>query len=103
MIPKGQQGGLAPYSWKGEAIRKFGQVIGFAGTDIPAGEWVHEHNVVLHDFERDYAFATEAKLDTGLRPGETPATFQGFRRADGRVGTATISASFLGELLSHRG
>ncbi|GAB4071919.1 altronate dehydratase [Ancylobacter sonchi] len=86
MIPKGHKVASRPIP-KGEAIRKFGQVIGFAKDDIPAGEWVHEHNVVLHDFERDYAFATEAKADTGLRPGEAPATFQGFRRADGRVGT----------------
>lgn len=71
----------------GQPIRKFGQVIGFAKGDIAAGDWVHEHNVVLHDFERDYAFASEAKPDTGLLPGELPATFQGFRRADGRVGT----------------
>lgn len=71
----------------GEPIRKFGQIIGFASSDIQPGDWVHEHNVAMHDFERDYAFASEAKSDGGLLPGERPATFEGFRRADGRVGT----------------
>jgi altronate hydrolase len=45
----------------GEPIRKFGQIIGFARSDIQPGDWVHEHNVAIHDFERDYAFASEAK------------------------------------------
>ncbi len=85
-IPKGHKIAARPIA-AGEAIRKFGQVIGFAGSAIAPGDWVHEHNVVLQDFERDYAFATEARPDAGLLPGEAPATFQGFRRADGRVGT----------------
>ena len=71
----------------GEPIRKFGQIIGFASSDIQPGDWVHEHNVAIHDFERDYAFSSEAKPDGGLLPGESTATFEGFRRADGRVGT----------------
>ncbi|WGD30187.1 altronate dehydratase family protein [Ancylobacter sp. WKF20] len=85
-IPKGHKVASRAIA-AGEAIRKFGQVIGFAGADIAPGDWVHEHNVVLQDFERDYAFAAEARPDTGLLPGEAPASFQGFRRADGRVGT----------------
>ena len=38
----------------GEPVRKFGQIIGFASQPIAAGDWVHEHNVVMHDFDRDY-------------------------------------------------
>ena len=71
---------------EGEPIRKFGQIIGFAKTHIAPGEWVHEHNVGLHDFERDYAFCVEAKEDDLLAP-EMRATFQGYRRASGRTGT----------------
>lgn len=85
-VPRGHKVAVQPIA-SGEAIRKFGQIIGFASCDIQPGDWVHEHNVVMHDFQRDYAFATEAKADTGLLPGESPATFEGFRRADGRVGT----------------
>jgi len=71
----------------GEPIRKFGQVIGFARTDIDPGAWVHESNVTMGDFDRDYAFAAEAKPPEGLAAGEAPAFFEGFRRADGRSGT----------------
>ena len=30
---------------KGEAVRKFGGIIGYATTDIPSGAWVHSHNL----------------------------------------------------------
>ena len=46
---------------EGEPILKFGQIIGFAKGHIAPGEWVHEHNVGLHDFERDYAFCVDAR------------------------------------------
>ncbi|KFG67009.1 altronate dehydratase family protein [Microvirga sp. BSC39] len=71
---------------EGEPIRKFGQIIGFAKTHIAPGEWVHEHNVGLHDFERDYAFCADAR-DDDLLPPELQATFQGYRRASGKTGT----------------
>src|SRR5690242_19385658 len=41
---------------KGEPVYKYGQVIGFASTDIPPGGHVHVHNVAADAFERDYAF-----------------------------------------------
>src|SRR5262249_49004041 len=44
---------------KGEAITKYGQIIGFAGRDIEAGEHVHNHNVSAAAFERDYAFCRD--------------------------------------------
>ncbi len=85
-VPRGHKIAAAPIP-AGAPVRKFGQVIAFAKVDIAPGEWVHEHNVMLQDFERDYAFASEARAPEGLLPGETPATFEGFRRADGRAGT----------------
>ena len=75
----------------GAPIRKFGQIIGFASAPIARGAWVHEHNVVMHDFERDYAFAEGAHAVPLLPDGER-ATFQGFRRADGKVGTRNYIA-----------
>ncbi|PSC03529.1 galactonate dehydratase [Alsobacter soli] len=71
---------------EGQPIVKFGQIIGFASKAIEPGDWVHEHNVVMHDFERDYRFAEDAKQEE-LLPPELQATFQGFRRANGKVGT----------------
>ncbi|MBY0398344.1 MAG: altronate dehydratase family protein, partial [Thermoleophilia bacterium] len=74
---------------EGEPIRKYGQTIGFATKAIPAGSWVHVHNVKADLFDRDYAFASEVP--------ETPKpdalrTFPGFLRHDGRVGTRNYVA-----------
>jgi altronate hydrolase len=80
---------------EGEPIRKFGQIIGFAKTHIAPGEWVHEHNVGLHDFERDYAFCADANCDD-LLPAGMQATFEGYRRESGKTGTR----NYLGILTS---
>jgi altronate hydrolase len=69
-----------------EPVRKYGQIIGFASIQIAAGDWVHEHNVVLHDFARDYRFAEAAKNDEVLPP-ELRATFEGYVRPNGKTGT----------------
>ena len=71
---------------QGETIRKFGQIIGFAKHDIATGDWVHEHNVVMGELAHDYAFAKESKVEK-LLPENERATFQGFRRKNGKVGT----------------
>jgi altronate hydrolase len=71
---------------KDAPIVKFGQIIGFAKEPIAKGDWVHEHNVYMHDFERDYRFA-EAARPENILPVEEQATFQGFRRANGKAGT----------------
>ncbi|MGY2048400.1 UxaA family hydrolase [Methylobacterium sp. JK268] len=88
-VPKGHKIATAPIP-EGQPIRKFGQVIGFASRAIAPGEWVHEHNVGLGeakgDFARDYRFAEEAR-PTAMVPEVERATFQGYRRANGRVGT----------------
>lgn len=70
----------------GEPIRKYGQIIGFASADIALGEHVHNHNVVMKDFGRDYAIGSE-KRNAPIIPEAERATFQGYRRANGRVGT----------------
>lgn len=69
-----------------EPIRKFGQIIGFASEAIAPGDWVHVHNVALHDFERDYRYAEDGRPEDIL-PVEQQATFEGFRRSSGKVGT----------------
>jgi altronate hydrolase len=84
-IPPGHKMAVVPVA-VGEPIRKFGQIIGFATKPIAPGDWIHEHNVGMHDFQRDYAFAVEAKDEPVLPVGER-ATFRGYRRANGKVGT----------------
>ncbi len=76
---------------EGEALLKFGQVIGFASQPIAAGDWVHEHNVTMREFARDYRFAEAARPEPVL-PIDQQATFQGYRRANGRVGTRNYLA-----------
>lgn len=73
----------------GSEIRKFGQVIGFASAEIPAGAHVHVHNCQAESFERDYAHASEKPV---LPPAESERTFQGYLRPDGRVGTRNYLA-----------
>jgi altronate hydrolase len=70
----------------GQAVRKFGQIIGFAKTDISPGQWVHEHNIGMGELSHDYAFAQGAYAEDIL-PVEKQAMFMGYRRANGRVGT----------------
>ncbi len=82
-INQGHKIALEPIR-KGQPIRKYGQVIGFASDDIAAGAWVHVHNVAVEKFERDYAFCSACPPDPV--PAE-PRYFMGYERADGRVGT----------------
>ena len=71
---------------EGTPIRKYGQIIGFASAPIGAGRHVHVQNCAMGDFERDYAFGRDAKAIAPVPKGER-ATFEGYVRADGRVGT----------------
>ena len=84
-IPKGHKMAVRPIR-EGEPVTKLGQIIGFATGHIAPGDWVHEHNVGLHDFSRDYRFAEDARPDA-LLPERERATFEGYRRASGRTGT----------------
>jgi altronate hydrolase len=74
---------------KGEAVYKYGQIIGFASQDIPAGNHVHVHNLAAEAFERDYAFCRDCPPSPS--PAE-PRFFMGFDRGDGRFGTRNYIA-----------
>jgi altronate hydrolase len=76
---------------KGGAVRRYGQIIGFAGQAIAQGDHVHSHNCSVQDFTRDYAFASEAR-PVQILPPEQRRTFMGYQRADGRVGTRNFIA-----------
>ena len=84
-IMRGHKMASKPIS-EGNAIRKFGQIIGFAKSEIGAGDWVHEHNVMMGELAHDYAYAQAAKHEQ-LLPEKDRATFQGYRRKNGKVGT----------------
>ena len=71
---------------KGEPILKYNVTVGFANADIEAGTMVHSHNTEFREFDRDYAYASEFKATT-LLPESERATFQGYVRPNGKVGT----------------
>lgn len=71
---------------KGEPILKYSVTVGFANADIEPGTLVHSHNTEFREFDRDYAHASEFKPVT-LLPETERATFQGYVRANGQVGT----------------
>jgi len=69
---------------QGQPVHRYNQIIGFATQPIAPGDHVHVHNVAMGDFQRDYAFCSLAKPTAYV---DTPATFMGIKRADGRVAT----------------
>jgi altronate hydrolase len=84
-VPRGHKVAVTPIA-KGEPVRKYNQIIGFATTAIASGEHVHTHNVWFETFERDYAFSADVVQSPVLPEGER-ATFQGIVRGNGRVAT----------------
>jgi len=88
LIPRGHKVATRRIA-KGEPIRKYAQIIGYASGDIEPGEHVHTHNVEFRNTQMEYEFSTD------LRPAPAPATrdtFMGYRRANGKVGTRNFIA-----------
>ena len=88
-IPQGHKAALVDLP-AGTAVRRYNVVIGHTAVDIPAGGWVNEQRLVM----------PEARSLQGL-PAPTPPpelpplgghTFQGYRNADGSVGTRNLLA-----------
>ncbi len=84
-IPSGHKVALADIS-AGQQIIKYGSVIGVATQDIPSGAHVHVHNVAMTSFHRNESFGENAR-ETDILPLAERATFEGYRRAGGGVGT----------------
>jgi altronate hydrolase len=68
---------------EGKPVRRYNQIIGFASKIIKAGEHVHTHNLVMHEFNRDYAFGADVMMERPNRHAE----FMGIKRASGQVAT----------------
>ena len=67
----------------GSVVRKYGQVIGEAVRDIAAGAHVHTHNLAMSEARAGAAIGVDARTHRPL----SGASFEGFVRADGSVGT----------------
>lgn len=89
-VPQGHKLALVDIPSGGE-VRRYNVVIGHANAAIPAGSWVHE---------RLLAMPRAASLDqlpvSTQAPSMAPAleghTFEGYRNADGSVGTRNLLA-----------
>ena len=77
----------------GEAVRRYGQIIGVARADIAPGQHVHTHNLAFSEFAREHAPGADATPTAFV---ERPASFMGIVRPDGGVATR----NFIGVLTS---
>jgi len=89
-VPQGHKVALADLA-EGEAVRRYNVPIGYARQPIPAGSWVHERLL------RMPAARELEGLPMATRPAPARAplegyTFEGYRNADGSVGTRNILA-----------
>ena len=67
---------------EGQPVVKYGNPIGLAKAEIPAGAWAHVHNVRTGLSESaDYTYNHKV-YD---KPAVSPRTFLGYRRPDGRA------------------
>jgi galactarate dehydratase len=89
-VPQGHKVALVDLP-QGTAVRRYNVPIGYALKDIPAGSWVHERLL-----EMPAARGLEGLPIATVKPTvQTPLegyTFEGFRNADGSVGTRNILA-----------
>lgn len=81
-IPAGHKVALADIP-AGAPVIKYGQIIGRATCDIPAGAWVHTHNLRSHLDENPVYTYHFAAQESPATPG---MTFRGYRRPHGRAG-----------------
>ena len=93
-IPAGHKIALRPIA-QGEAVMRYGQIIGRASKPIEPGDHVHTHNVAFEELALTYEFP-EHEVPLPAAPDDVP-TFLGFARDDGRAGTrnyiAVVAAS----------
>ncbi|HEX2759368.1 MAG TPA: galactarate dehydratase, partial [Rhizomicrobium sp.] len=89
-VPQGHKVALADIADGGDIIR-YGEVIGTAKGAIQRGDWVNEDNVVMGSAPP----LDQLEMATRPAPALEPLTgysFEGYRNADGTVGTKNILA-----------
>jgi altronate hydrolase len=79
----------------GEEVRRYGQVIGFATSDIAVGDHVHTQNLAVGDLHREYEIGTDVR-PVDFYPSGQMRYFDGYLRDDGRVGTRNYVAIISG-------
>lgn len=86
-IPVGHKFALRDIA-SGEPIVRYGYAIGLATSLISRGAWVHSHNLAVGEIRKEYTYQVVAPTS----PRSPRATFWGYRRADGQVGTRNYLA-----------
>jgi galactarate dehydratase len=89
-VPQGHKVALADIAADAPVLR-YGIPIGFALNTIAAGSWVHERLLKMPD-ARGLDGLPIATVKPPLLPALDGHTFEGFRNADGSVGTRNILA-----------
>ena len=89
-VPQGHKVALADLA-TGAPVRRYDVIIGHAAQDLPAGSWINEARLVMPEPPS----LEGLPIATRNRPVGTPLeghTFEGFRNADGSVGTRNLLA-----------
>ncbi|ENC3009323.1 TPA: galactarate dehydratase [Escherichia albertii] len=87
-IPQGHKVALVDIPANGEIIR-YGEVIGYAVRAIPRGSWIDESMVILPEAPPLHTLPLATKVPAPLPPLEG-YTFEGYRNADGSVGSKNL-------------
>jgi galactarate dehydratase len=87
-IPQSHKVTLTPFT-PGEPVRRYGQVIGYANREIPAGSWLREDMIDLPQPPALEEMALATAVPAPL-PALTGFTFEGFVNSDGNAGTKNI-------------
>ena len=83
-IPRGHKFALCALN-PGDAVMKYGCVIGYASKPIAPGAWVHSHNLKTGlSGQLEYTYTPKFEP---LPPAESADTFEGYLREDGRAAT----------------
>jgi galactarate dehydratase len=89
-VPQGHKVALEDIA-AGEPVRRYGVVIGRALAAIPAGSWVHERLLAMPAARELEGLPIATSVARALPP-LAGYTFEGYRNADGSVGTRNILA-----------
>ncbi len=87
-IPMGHKVALQDLP-EGTAVIRYGQIIGYTNAHILKGGWLNETNIIMPD-PPDLGNIIYKKNDTAPQEPLTGYTFQGFKNANGTVGTKNI-------------
>ena len=87
-IPQSHKVALADLT-RGQPVLRYGQVIGSANRDIPAGGWIREEMIDLPAAPPLDQLPVSTAVPPALPPLEGE-TFEGYRNADGTAGTKNV-------------